>query len=60
MFRPAETLAVHIWNVNTQGIIPDAEAIANGASAVLVLSVLLFNLAARWLGSFIHKKLTSK
>ncbi len=60
IFRPAETLAVHIWNVNTQGIIPDAEAIANGASAVLVLSVLLFNLAARWLGSFIHKKLTSK
>ncbi|MXI40352.1 phosphate ABC transporter, permease protein PstA, partial [Escherichia coli] len=41
-------------------IIPDAEAIANGASAVLVLSVLVFNLAARWLGSFIHKKLTSK
>lgn len=60
VFRPAETLAVHIWNVNTQGIIPDAEGIANGASAVLVLSVLLFNLAARWLGSFIHKKLTSK
>lgn len=60
IFRPAETLAVHIWSVNTQGIIPDAEAIANGASAVLVLSVLLFNLAARWLGSFIHKKLTSK
>ncbi len=60
IFRPAETLAVHIWNVNTQGIIPDAEAIANGASAVLVLSVLVFNLAARWLGSFIHKKLTSK
>lgn len=60
VFRPAETLAVHIWNVNTQGIIPDAEAIANGASAVLVLSVLVFNLAARWLGSFIHKKLTSK
>jgi phosphate transport system permease protein len=21
IFRPAETLAVHIWNVNTQGII---------------------------------------
>lgn len=60
IFRPAETLAVHIWNVNTQGIIPDAEAIANGASAVLVISVLVFNLAARWLGSFIHKKLTSK
>ena len=60
IFRPAETLAVHIWSVNTQGIIPDAAAIANGASAVLVLSVLVFNLSARWFGSFIHKKLTSK
>ncbi|ALC81634.1 MULTISPECIES: phosphate ABC transporter permease PstA [Bacillus] len=59
IFRPAETLAVHIWNVNTQGIIPDAEAISNGAAAVLVISVLIFNLAARWLGSYIHKKLTA-
>ena len=59
IFRPAETLAVHIWSVNTQGIIPDAEAIANGGSAVLVISVLLFNLSARWLGSVIYKKLTA-
>ncbi len=41
------------------GIIPDAEAIANGGSAVLVISVLLFNLCARWLGSVIYKKLTA-
>ncbi|MFP9166934.1 phosphate ABC transporter, permease protein PstA, partial [Enterococcus faecalis] len=59
IFRPAETLAVHIWNVNTQGMIPDAEAIANGGSAVLVISVLVFNLAARWLGTMIYKKLTA-
>ncbi|MBT9285204.1 MULTISPECIES: phosphate ABC transporter permease PstA [Bacillus] len=59
IFRPAETLAVHIWSVNTEGIIPDAEAIANGGSAVLVISVLLFNLCARWLGSVIYKKLTA-
>ncbi|XBP66265.1 phosphate ABC transporter permease PstA [Bacillus velezensis] len=60
IFRPAETLAVHIWSVNTQGIIPDAEAIANGGSAVLVISVLLFNLSARWLGSVIYKKAYGK
>lgn len=59
IFRPAETLAVHIWNVNTQGMIPDAETIANGGSAVLVISVLVFNLAARWLGTMIYKKLTA-
>ncbi|MFP7171040.1 phosphate ABC transporter permease PstA [Terribacillus sp. 7520-G] len=59
IFRPAETLAVHIWSVNTQGLIPDVREVANGASAVLVIAVLVFNILARWLGSVIHKKLTA-
>ncbi|WP_017726817.1 phosphate ABC transporter permease PstA [Halalkalibacterium ligniniphilum] len=59
IFRPAETLAVHIWKVNTQGLVPDVREIADGASAVLVIAVLLFNLFARWLGRYIHKKLTA-
>lgn len=59
IFRPAETLAVHIWSVNTQGLIPDVSEIANGSSAVLVLAVLVFNLLARFIGSMIHKKLTA-
>jgi len=59
IFRPAETLAVHIWSVNTQGLIPDVEDIANGASAVLILSVLIFNLGARLIGGLIHRKLTA-
>jgi phosphate transport system permease protein len=59
IFRPAETLAVHIWAVNTQGLIPDVEAVSNGAAAVLVISILVFNLGARFLGSFIHKKITA-
>lgn len=59
IFRPAETLAVHIWSVNTQGLIPDVEAVSNGSAAVLVISVLLFNLLARWIGSIITKKLTA-
>ncbi len=59
IFRPAETLAVHIYAVNTQGLIPDAEAVSNGASAVLVISVLIFNLLARWIGRMINKKITA-
>ncbi|TLS36306.1 phosphate ABC transporter permease PstA [Pseudalkalibacillus caeni] len=58
IFRPAETLSVHIWKVNTQGIIPDVREVADGASAVLVISVLIFNLLARWLGSVIHKRMS--
>ncbi len=59
VFRPAETLAVHIWSVNTQGLIPDIEEVSNGSAAVLVISVLIFNLSARWVGSLIHKKVTA-
>jgi phosphate transport system permease protein len=59
IFRPAETLAVHIWAVNTQGLIPDVVDVSNGAAAVLVISVLIFNLLARWIGSLIHKKITA-
>ncbi|MED3962903.1 phosphate ABC transporter permease PstA [Niallia taxi] len=59
IFRPAETLAVHIWSVNTQGLIPDIEQVSNGASTVLILAVLIFNLLARWIGTLIHKKITA-
>ncbi|REK69439.1 phosphate ABC transporter permease PstA [Paenibacillus paeoniae] len=58
-FRPAETLAVHIWKINSEGLAPDAAEIAAGASAVLVITVLLFNLLARWLGRFMHRKFTA-
>lgn len=57
--RPAETLAVHIWKVNSEGIMPDAAAVSAGASAVLIIAVLLFNFLARFLGKWIHKKATS-
>ncbi len=57
--RPAETLAVRIWKVNSEGIMPDAAAVSAGASAVLIISVLLFNFLARFLGKWIHKKATS-
>ncbi|WP_367295263.1 phosphate ABC transporter permease PstA [Levilactobacillus yonginensis] len=57
--RPAETLAVHIWKINSEGIMPDAQAISSGSSAVLVLAILLFNFAARYLGKRLYKRLTS-
>ncbi|SFI82093.1 phosphate ABC transporter permease PstA [Thermoflavimicrobium dichotomicum] len=58
-FRPASTLAVHIWKVNAESIVADAKEVASGASALLVIAVLIFNLFARWLGRFIHARLTS-
>ena len=59
IFRQAETLAVHIWKINSEGTMPDGAQVSAGASAVLILAVLLFNFGARALGKRLHKKLTS-
>ena len=58
-FRPAETLAVHIWKVNSESLIPDVRQVADGSAAVLILVVLFFNILARWLGRYIHHRLTA-
>ena len=52
LFRPAETLAVHIWKINSEGIMPDAEQISAGASAVLIIAVLI-------LGQKLYQHLTA-
>lgn len=57
--RPAETLAVHIWKINSEGIQPDAAQVSAGASAVLIIAVLIFNISARWIGKALYKRLTS-
>ncbi|HCE12495.1 MAG TPA: phosphate ABC transporter permease PtsA, partial [Enterococcus sp.] len=50
IFRQAETLAVHIWKINTEGTMPDGVQVSAGASAVLIIAVLLFNFGARAIG----------
>lgn len=60
IFRPAETLAVHIWKINSEGVVPDLAAISNGTAAVLMICVLLFNLIARFVGKRIGRKLVAE
>jgi len=57
--RPAETLAVHIWKVNTESVTPDAHLISSASSAVLIIVILIFNLGARFLGNKLYKKITA-
>lgn len=38
---------------------PDADQISAGASAVLIVAVLIFNLSARYLGNRLYKRLTA-
>lgn len=55
LFRSSETLAVYIWQVNSEGMLPDAARVANGSAAVLVIMVLLFNFLARIIGKKIFE-----
>ncbi|WP_416829078.1 phosphate ABC transporter permease PstA [Ectobacillus polymachus] len=57
-FRPAETLAVHIWKLNSEGIVPDARLIATKSAAILIIMVLLFNILARLFANVLHKYLS--
>ncbi len=56
--RPADTLAVHIWALKTEGIDPNAGALSDLSSAVLVLMVLVFSMGARLIGRVLEKKMT--
>lgn len=58
-FRPAATLAVHIWKINSEGLIPDVRRVADGSAALLIIVVLVFNLLARWLGNVLYRRMTA-
>ncbi len=58
-FRPAATLAVHIWKINSEGLIPDLRRVADGSAAILIIVVVVFNIFARWLGRVIYGRLTA-
>ncbi len=59
-FRPAETLAVYIWKVNSEGLAPDARQIADGSAAILIITVFVFNIGSRFFGRLIGNKLSGK
>ena len=53
LLRPAETLATQIWNLQTNG---QDRNLANLASAVLLILVLVFNISANAWSRHINKK----
>ena len=59
IFRPAETLAVHIWKLKMEPS-PGNDEIVWGTAAVLIICVLLFNVLVRFLGKALAKKMTSE
>ena len=59
-FRPAETLAVHVWYTHAESVVPDVARIGNGSALVLLVMVLLFNVTARVVGRFLTYRFTRK
>ncbi|ARF69156.1 phosphate ABC transporter, permease protein PstA [Paenibacillus larvae subsp. pulvifaciens] len=57
-FAMGETLAVHLWYVQSEALVPDAKQIAAGSAALLLLVVLAFNLLIGILSRIIQKRLS--
>jgi phosphate transport system permease protein len=59
-FHTATTMSVYIWHINSEGTLPGEilTKIANATSAVLILTVLFFNLGARALGRVLQRRAT--
>ena len=59
-FHTAETLAVHLYSTQREGLVPDATQIANGSALVLLVMVLVFNVVARVVGRQLTRRFTGK
>ena len=59
-FHTAETLAVHLWSIHREALVPDADKVANGSALVLLVMVLVFNIVARVLGRQLTMRITGK
>lgn len=58
VFAAGETLAVHMWYVMAIGLVPDRVSIANGIGALLIITILIFNLLLTLPGKYLHRKMT--
>ncbi|MCX7884514.1 MAG: phosphate ABC transporter permease PstA [Caloramator sp.] len=55
-----ETLSVHLWYVKAIGLIPDADKIAAGSAAVLILIILIINILMKVMSYKMQNKFFGK
>jgi phosphate transport system permease protein len=55
----SETLSVYIWKTNSEGLSSFSQQIGDGASALLLATVLIFNIGSRFLGRLLTRRLTA-
>ena len=58
-FRPATTLSVYIYKMQSEGLGAFTHQIIDGSAAILISMVLIFNLGARLLGRLLTRRLTA-
>lgn len=58
--RQAETLAVHIWKVSSEGRIDNSDLFLSASSLVLLVTILLINGLLRSLAFYYEKKMAAK
>lgn len=51
-----ESLSVHLWYVNSIGLVPDATQIAAGSAATLILIILIFNAVMKLVSRVLKRK----
>jgi phosphate transport system permease protein len=57
--RPATTLSVYIYKLQSEGLGAYVSQIVDGAAAILIAMVLIFNLGARLIGRVLTRRLTA-
>jgi phosphate transport system permease protein len=55
-----ETLTVHLYQLQAEGLAQNAKAIENGTAALLIIFLLVINLGLRWLASAINRRLAGR
>lgn len=60
LFRPATTLSVYIWNMNSEGLGQFVRQVADGSAALLLGMVLVFNVGARLFGRLLSRRFTKQ
>lgn len=57
-FFPGDTLTVHLFELQSEGITRNAHAIENGTAALLIILLLIFNLGLRSLSGRLNRRLS--
>jgi phosphate transport system permease protein len=57
LMASGETLAVHMWYVMAVGLVPDRLDVANGTGALLIITILIFNLIFAIPGRVMQRRL---